>query len=336
MVHNAAQLQQQSKPINPFHQTLQTHFPSRHPSSQSSIPSPLSHWPFTPHRIYTKLPTPDTTVTTLHDWTEIEGSAVQIALSCAGGKEEIKGKREIKKGNGDLQEAVAENQRQQTDESRRIDAQRVHLPALLGHYLILPLEPPGLLLRPPRHPEQAFPEHAGHHPSALFWVTGSLFRSIPSSVAGPRKLDPAPLWLQARLHVGTVSVRRRSAGRLALYPASVFRRVLRRHLHYREWIGFARDGCESLHHCLRPTPLRRTAHQHIASLQRRRHRRRARPRLLRLLPQDRRRHQVADERAMGLPRHRMFLLPARRRLLLQPDPRNHRRGHGLPGRGDAR
>lgn len=73
-----------------------------------------------------------------------------------------------------LEGPLPANLGQEEDKGRRVDAEGVALPNLPCHHPLLPL---GLLLRPARHPEQAFPEYPQHQqgsilgpPGRLLWV----------------------------------------------------------------------------------------------------------------------------------------------------------------------
>lgn len=108
------------------------------------------------------------------------------------------------------------------------------------------LTPPGLLLRPHRHPKQAFPRDPWYNPLALSWSASRLLWRIPLSFPGPRELDPAPLGLQSVLHLGFVAVWRGCATSLAVPGVSLFRWFLCCDVCDWEWVGEFGDGGESI------------------------------------------------------------------------------------------
>lgn len=97
----------------------------------------------------------------------------------------------------------------------------------------------GLLLRPHRHAEQAFPSHAWHHALPLVWAAGSILWRLPAGIAGPRKLAAATLGLQSHVHLGTDIVWHWLADRVAVSGIPVVWRFLCRHLRYRQWTRVA-------------------------------------------------------------------------------------------------
>ena len=109
----------------------------------------------------------------------------------------------------------------------------------------------GLLLRPPRHPKQTLPRLPLHLPRPLLRPPSRLLRRLPPRLPRPRKLPPPPLRLQTRLHLGPLPLRPRRPHRLALPRKRQFRRLLRRHLHHRQWVGGSRNSGESVYYCLR-------------------------------------------------------------------------------------
>lgn len=113
-----------------------------------------------------------------------------------------------------------------------------------------PLLPLGLLLRPPRHPEQTLPKHPRNHSRAILRLASRLLRRLPARISGPRQLAATPLRLQSRLHLGIVFVRHWSPRGVAVHSAQVVWRVLRGNFHHWKWFGLARDGCESVYYCL--------------------------------------------------------------------------------------
>ena len=92
--------------------------------------------------------------------------------------------------------------------------------------------PPGLLLRPPRHSQQALPKHLGHHQSSLVRPSSRLLRRLPSRLARPRQLVASTLRLQNRLHLGSLPIRCGSSHSMALHPTPQLRRFLRCNLHH--------------------------------------------------------------------------------------------------------
>lgn len=113
-----------------------------------------------------------------------------------------------------------------------------------------PLLPLGLLLRPPRHPQQTLPKHPRNHSRAILRLASRLLRRLPTRISGPRQLATTPLRLQSRLHLGAVFVRHWSPRGVAVHSAQVVWRVLRCNFHHWKWFGLARDGCESVYYCL--------------------------------------------------------------------------------------
>lgn len=124
------------------------------------------------------------------------------------------------------------------------------LPASLGHSAHS-LTYPGLLLRSPRHPQQALPRNPRHYSIPLLRPPSRLLRRLPARLPRPRKLDPPPLRLQGRLHLGSRPLRHRLPDCLALHSTPLLRRLLRRYIRYWQRPWFARNSCESVHHCLR-------------------------------------------------------------------------------------
>lgn len=82
-----------------------------------------------------------------------------------------------------------------------------------------PLLPLGLLLRPPRHPQQTLPKHPRNHTRAILRLASRLLRRLPTRIPGPRQLAATPLRLQSRLHLGTVFVRHWSPRGVAVHSA---------------------------------------------------------------------------------------------------------------------
>lgn len=113
-----------------------------------------------------------------------------------------------------------------------------------------PLLPLGLLLRPPRHPQQTLPKHPRNHPRAILRLASRLLRRLPTRISGPRQLAATPLRLQSRLYLGIVFVRHWSPRGVAVHSAQVVWRVLRGNFHHWKWFGLARDGCESVYYRL--------------------------------------------------------------------------------------
>ena len=106
----------------------------------------------------------------------------------------------------------------------------------------------GLFLRPSRYPEQAFSEHTGHHSCEVFWSSSCVFWRISTSLSGSCELDSSPLRIQTSVYLGTLSLWGRCIGCLALYPASLFRRLLCCYLHHRKWLGVLGNCCKPVHH----------------------------------------------------------------------------------------
>lgn len=108
------------------------------------------------------------------------------------------------------------------------------------------LTPPGLLLRPNRHPKQALPSRAQHHTRPLFRPASRLLWRLPACVAGPRQLAAQTLGLQGRVHLGACFVRHGRAAHVAVSCVSLVWRLLRRDICDWEWTGQSGNGCESV------------------------------------------------------------------------------------------
>lgn len=98
---------------------------------------------------------------------------------------------------------------------------------------------PGFQLRPPRHPQQTLPKHPRHHQSPLIRPASSILRRLSSRLilARSRELDTPTIRLQSLLHLGSLLIRRRSPGGLAVHSVPDVWGILRRDIHNWERIG---------------------------------------------------------------------------------------------------